>query len=132
MRLYADENVPKSYVRRLRGEGYDVLYVIERRRSLRDLTIIRDAYNQGAIVLTHDSDFRRRIMIEGQPSVGAIWIRLFEMPRHLREERLVGAIRAHQDILCPTPSRRSTPTVSSKSNSLHVHRPGLANAKRNQ
>lgn len=117
MKLYADENVPKSYVRRLRGEGYDVLYVIERPRSLRDLTIIRDAYNQGAIVLTHDSDFRRRIVIEGQPCVGAIWIRLFEMPRHLRKERsALWRPFARIRTCCPTPSRQSIPTVSRKSN----------------
>lgn len=96
MRFYADENVPRGAVLRLREAGYDVLYVIERTRRLSDRTIIQEALEAQAIILTQDKDYWQHIILEKRPSFGAVWIRLSGMPRSLRDERIAMAIRAYE------------------------------------
>jgi predicted nuclease of predicted toxin-antitoxin system len=95
LRFYADENVARGAVLQLRAVGYEVLYVIERTRSLGDRAVIQDAFDVQAIILTQDKDYWRLIMHEKQPSVGAVWLRLGDMPRALRPRRIVEAVQAY-------------------------------------
>lgn len=79
----------------LRAGGHEVLYVIERTRSLEDTEIIQAALEARAIILTQDSDFWRHIVLEKRPSFGAVWLRLGTMPRPLRAGRLMAVVEAH-------------------------------------
>ncbi len=69
MKFYADENVPRRIVNRLRRDGHEVTYVIEQTRSLRDRTILRIALDEGTLVLTLDKDYRRMVLHEQQPTL---------------------------------------------------------------
>lgn len=99
VRFYADENVPKRSVTRLRNAGHEVLYVVERTRSLRDRTIAHAAFAANALILTQDKDYRRILLVEKQPALGAVWIRLSGMPRALRAGRVVEVIQSYQSEL---------------------------------
>src|SRR5690242_3457619 len=97
MKFHADENVPRPFVQRLRAQGHEVAYVVERVRSLRDATILRAALHEDTLVLTLDKDYRRLVFEEKQPTLGVIWIRLFQMNLKEQTERLAQVIEEQGD-----------------------------------
>ncbi|HEU5366887.1 MAG TPA: DUF5615 family PIN-like protein [Ktedonobacterales bacterium] len=72
MKFYADENVPRPFVRRLRQDGHEVEYVIEQRRGRADHSILRAAFLREKLVLTLDKDYRRMVLEEKQLTLGVI------------------------------------------------------------
>lgn len=61
--LYADENVPKPVIDRLRAVGYDIRSVVDDGRAGQqypDRLVLQRAAELGRVLLTHDRrDFRR-------------------------------------------------------------------------
>ncbi len=99
MKFYADENVPRRIVNRLRRDGHEVRHVVEQTRSLRDRAILRIALDEGTLVLTLDKDYRRMVLQEHQPTLGVIWIRVAEMSREEQTERVALVIQAQGEQL---------------------------------
>ena len=74
--LLADENIHPQDVEALRAEGRSI-------QSCRELglvgvpdgDVLRHAYGEGRVVLTHDSDFGQLALAGGQPYVGLIHVR---------------------------------------------------------
>ncbi|HEY7125062.1 MAG TPA: DUF5615 family PIN-like protein [Ktedonobacterales bacterium] len=93
MKFYADENVPKRIVARLRHDGHEVLYAIEGVRRLRDRTILRAALDEDALILTLDADYREMVLNEKRPTLGVIWIRLSWLSRTEQNERVALVIQ---------------------------------------
>ena len=62
-RLYADEDVPRPLVERLRALGHDILTALEdgqANQSVQDAGVLARATNLGRAVLTHNrKDFKR-------------------------------------------------------------------------
>jgi hypothetical protein len=62
-RLYADEDVPRPIVERLRALGHDILTALEDRQanqSVQDAAVLARATSLGRAVLTHNrKDFKR-------------------------------------------------------------------------
>lgn len=86
----ADENILSDVVAFLRAEGCDVLSVQE--SSLigsDDVTLIRQAFSEQRIILTHDSDFGTLAVAANEPIVGIVYLR----PGHIRAEFTVGTLR---------------------------------------
>lgn len=101
MKFLADVNIDRRIIDRLRAEGHDVLWIVERNRELDDISLLRLAWQEGAIILTNDKDFQRHILRENHQTHGLIWLRLgiVRMSRTQQIERTLQAIRTFQDSL---------------------------------
>jgi predicted nuclease of predicted toxin-antitoxin system len=74
--LLTDENIHPEIVKSLREGGADVLDVKESRLiGSSDLVLIRKAFQEGRVVLTHDSDFGQLAVAALEPVVGIIYLR---------------------------------------------------------
>ena len=81
--LLADENIHPDVVLSLRQQGYDIRSVAEEALSgYSDLAVLRLAYADRRVVLTHDSDFGTLVITQEEPFVGIIYLR----PGHIRPE----------------------------------------------
>lgn len=86
----ADENIHSDVVAFLRAEGCNVLDVKESGLiGADDMTLIRTAYAEQRVVLTHDSDFGTLAVASGEPIVGTIYLR----PGHIRGDYTVVTLR---------------------------------------
>jgi predicted nuclease of predicted toxin-antitoxin system len=90
MRILADENVPRTIVAWLRGEGHDVLYAAESRAQTPDADLLTEAEAQGYIVLTQDKDFGELVYRDRRNSHGVILLRMENLPASQRLARLQG------------------------------------------
>lgn len=92
MKFAADVNVPKPLISRLQGAGHEIVSMIEIGRRLSDRTILRAAFDQQALVLTFDKDFRYHTLEEKLPSLGVILVRLGRMRGEAETERVMQVI----------------------------------------
>lgn len=76
MNLLADESVDGPIVTRLRHEGHHVIYVAEMSPGIDDVEVLRQANDQGALLLTADKDFGELVFRQGRVTSGVILIRL--------------------------------------------------------
>src|SRR3954468_1943636 len=98
MRLFADENVARAIVLRLRGLGHDVLYASEVQRGTADADWLTQAEAEGRLILTSDKDFGELIFRDHLTSHGVILLRLGDMALADRLARLEGVwptVEAH-------------------------------------
>jgi predicted nuclease of predicted toxin-antitoxin system len=77
MKFLVDENVRRSAVEWLRGQGYDVVYVAENYAQLEDEKILKVAHQQNRILITNDKDFGNLVFHQRLASHGVILFRLF-------------------------------------------------------
>lgn len=101
MKFVADVNIDRRIIDRLRADGHDVLWIADRNRELDDISLLRLAWREEAIILTNDKDFQRHILKENHQTHGLIWLRLgiVRMPRTQQIERTLQALRTFQDQL---------------------------------
>ncbi len=86
-----DENVHADIAAFLRGEGCDVLDVRESGlHGTSDVVLLRRAFAERRIVLTHDSDFGTLAIANGEPIFGIVYLR----PGHIRVDQTLGTLRA--------------------------------------
>ncbi len=98
MRLFADENVARAIVLRLRDRGHDVLYASEVRPGTADADWLIQAEAEGRLILTSDKDFGELIFRDRLTSHGVILLRLGDMTLADRLARLEGVwptVEAH-------------------------------------
>jgi predicted nuclease of predicted toxin-antitoxin system len=99
MRFVADVNVPKPLINRLQTHGHETISMVEIGRKLSDRTILRAAFDQQALVLTFDKDFRYHILEEKLPSLGVVLVRLGRMRGEAETERVIQAIAEYGERL---------------------------------
>jgi predicted nuclease of predicted toxin-antitoxin system len=88
--LLADENVHPDVISYLRQQERDVRSVVEDDLiGQSDRAVLRAAYVDGRVVLTHDSDFGTLVITQDEPFVGIIYLR----PGHIRAEFTVQTLR---------------------------------------
>jgi predicted nuclease of predicted toxin-antitoxin system len=81
--LLADQNIHSDVVAHLRECQFDIVSVADLRlQGANDLTLIRLAFNQQRVVVTHDPDFGTLAILQGEPIVGILFLR----PGHIRAE----------------------------------------------
>ncbi len=88
MRILADENVPRTIVDWLRGEGHDVLYAAESRNQTPDADLLTAAEAQGYVILTEDKDFGELVYRDRRNSHGVILLRMEDRPATQRLARI--------------------------------------------
>ena len=97
MRLFVDENVPRSVVEALRAAGHDVAYGSEFDQGSADVDRVRAAFSEQRVILTEDNEFPRIVFHEGLPVVGLIMISLHGFARAARAARVVEAVTSIGD-----------------------------------
>jgi predicted nuclease of predicted toxin-antitoxin system len=76
MKLLANESVDRPIVDRLRDDGYDVVYVAEWSPSITDDEVLRQANDQGAVLVTADKDFGELVFRQARLHRGVVLLRL--------------------------------------------------------
>lgn len=99
MMFLADEGVDRSIVDGLRKLDFDVFYVIEATRSLRDENLLQIAANEKRIPITKDKDFGELVFRLNRAHSGVILIRLEGITTQERAEVTCPLILKHKEQL---------------------------------
>lgn len=102
MNLLADEGVDKPIVDRLRQDGHEVAYIAEMSPGIDDDTILRQANDNGALLLTLDKDFGELVFRQGLVHAGVILIRLAGLHPSTKADVVATAIAEHDTKLFNT------------------------------
>ncbi len=102
MNLLADEGVDRPIVDRLRQDGHEVAYIAEMSPGIDDDTILRQANDNGALLLTLDKDFGELVFRQGLVHAGVILIRLAGVQPSTKAEVVSAALREHDSELFNT------------------------------
>jgi len=93
--LLADENIHPEVVAALIQSGKDVQTIgTIGLLGYADIDILHFAYEQGRVVLTHDSDFGKLAIQANEPFVGIIYLR----PGHITASFTINVLRILDDI----------------------------------
>lgn len=76
MKFIADENVPLKAIEKLREEDMDIKSVIEVKKGMRDLEIVKISSEEKAVIITFDKDFGRLSAISKVKPFGIILLRI--------------------------------------------------------
>ena len=86
-----DENIQPAVLKYLRNMGLDVLDVKENGlRGTSDSELLRLAFTENRIIITHDSDFGNLAFRESVPLKGIIYLR----PGHFDSDVTISSLRA--------------------------------------
>jgi predicted nuclease of predicted toxin-antitoxin system len=110
MKLFADENMARAIVIRLRDLGHDVLYASEVQPGAADSDWLNRAEAERRIILTADKDFGDLIFRDRLTSHGVVLLRLGDVPlkdRLTRLEQAWASVEAHPvgKFIVVTPSK---------------------------
>jgi len=87
---FADQNIHPDVVSWLRNQHYRLTTSQEAGQSTEfDDIILRYAYSNGMVVITHDSDFGSLVIRNGQPYVGIIYLR----PGHIEPYQTIQSLK---------------------------------------
>ena len=88
--LLADENIHPDVISYLRQQECDVRSVVEDDLvGQSDRIVLRTAYADGRVILTHDSDFGTLVITQDEPFIGVIYLR----PGHIRAKFTIRTLR---------------------------------------
>lgn len=95
----ADECCDAELVSSLRGDGHDVLYVLERKPGVSDGEVLIEAYNEERILVTEDKDFGELVYRLKKRARGIILIRMDVKERQMKWLRLKKLIEHYKERL---------------------------------
>lgn len=95
MRFVADENIDQPIIARLRKDGHEVHAVIEMSAGISDDEILRQANEQGLLLLTGDKDFGEMVYRDKRYAYGIVLIRLAGLKNDEKTEIVSNVIRDH-------------------------------------
>ena len=88
--LLADENIHPDVIFYLRQQECDIRSIAEDALfGQSDQAVLRTAYDDGRVVLTHDSDFGTLAITQDEPFIGIIYLR----PGHIQAEFTIRTLR---------------------------------------
>lgn len=97
-----DESLQPAVVDKIKSMGFDVLDVKEQdlRGSL-DSALLRLAFEESRIVITHDSDFGKLAFRDGFPLKGIIYLRPGHYDANITITSWEALVSADLDLICP-------------------------------
>jgi len=98
-KILVDESVDFRIVKKLRREGFDVISVLEKFRSIPDKKVLELAKEYNAILLTEDSDFGEWVFSHKEKSVGIIFLRYKPNDMEKISNSLVYILNKYKDTL---------------------------------
>ena len=99
MNLLADESIDKCIVDELRQNGHSVLYIAEFAPSIDDETVLHQANQNHALLLTQDKDFGELVFRQGLVHMGVVLIRLSGLSPAAKATSVSTALANHEDEL---------------------------------
>ncbi len=103
LNILADVNVDRAIVQGLRDAGHTVEWLAEDRslRRIDDLSLMRRAFRQQAIILTNDTDFVGYVFTDHAKTHGVVLLRLAvtQAPRAQQLTLALTALQTHQEHL---------------------------------
>ena len=98
VKLFADENIDRQIIERLRKEGHEVLSVLDGEIGLNDEQVLTKANHASAILLTNDKDFGEAVYRQKKAFHGVILIRLAGLSSEKKAEIVCRALQEHSDL----------------------------------
>jgi predicted nuclease of predicted toxin-antitoxin system len=95
MRFVADENVDQPIIARLRNDGHEVHAVIEMSAGISDDEVLKQANQQGVVLLTGDKDFGELVYRDKKYNCGIVLIRLAGLSNDEKGEIVANVIQDH-------------------------------------
>ncbi|MEO6813135.1 MAG: DUF5615 family PIN-like protein [Ginsengibacter sp.] len=99
MNLLADEGVDKPIVDVLRGNGFNVVYILETNRGALDEVILAMANTDKRILITQDKDFGELVFRLKNAHYGVILIRLEGYKPELKADIVLNLLIKHKNNL---------------------------------
>jgi len=97
MKFWIDENIPRPVSKPLERAGHEI-FTAPARSS--DVTILRLAMKENAVIITRDQDFRKYVFTDGWPCAGVIWLRISSTKRYGElAAKLLQLVEIHAEIL---------------------------------
>lgn len=96
MNLVADESVNKLIVDELRNEGHNVLYIAEFAPSVDDETVLQQANQNRALLLTEDKDFGELVYRQGRVHMGVVLVRLAGLSLQAKAKNISTVLANHE------------------------------------
>jgi len=98
-KILVDESVDYRLVKKLRTEGFDIISVLEKHRSIKDKAVLELAKKHNAVLLTEDSDFGEWVFSHKEKSVGVIFLRYKPIDIEKISHSLVHILNTYKDTL---------------------------------
>ena len=95
MKFVADENVDLPLIARLRKDGHDVYAVFEMSAGISDEEVLKQANQQGVVLLTGDKDFGELVYRDRRYTCGIVLIRLSGLTTTEKVEIVANVINDH-------------------------------------
>jgi predicted nuclease of predicted toxin-antitoxin system len=95
MKFVADENIDLPLIARLRKDGHNVHAVIEMSAGISDNEVLKQANQQGVVLLTADKDFGELVYRDRKYTCGIVLIRLSGLMMSEKVEIVANVIREH-------------------------------------
>lgn len=87
--LLTDENLDPDVVQWLEGTGFPVLDVCRAGlQGTTDVELMRRAFAENRVIVTHDADFGSPAVLQGEPVVGLVFLR----PGHINPDFTIGTL----------------------------------------
>lgn len=101
MKFLVDECVHPSITRWLQQQGYDVVSVKSVAAGIDDAAVLKKAYEENRILITHDKGFGERIFKQQAVHNGIILLRVMQMNSEDKISILKKILDEHKDeLLC--------------------------------
>jgi len=95
MNLLADESVDQPIVERLRSEEFSVISIAELNPGIPDDSVLDQANDADALLLTADKDFGELVFRQGRIHNGVVLVRLFGLSVNEKANTVAGVFRDH-------------------------------------
>lgn len=99
MKLFADENIDRQIIDRLRKEGHEVVSVLDEEIGLKDDLVLMKANQASAILLTADKDFGEAVYRQKKAFHGVILTRLTGLSAEKKADIVCRALQEHKDLV---------------------------------
>lgn len=95
MNLLADENIDRSLVERLRTDGHAIVYAAELTSGADDATILAQANDRQAVLVTEDKDFGELVFRQRLVHAGVILVRLSGLGTSAKSDLVAHVLKEH-------------------------------------
>lgn len=101
-KLLTDENIHPDVVQFLRHRQIDVLDVCEQKLiGTADVALIRRAFSEDCVIVTHDRDFGTLAILKGEPVVGIVYLRPGHINPSFTIETIETILNAQHELVPP-------------------------------
>jgi predicted nuclease of predicted toxin-antitoxin system len=101
-KLLTDENVHPYVAQWLRDRGFDVLDAVAAGLfGTTDVQVLRRAFSENRVVVTHDRDFGTLAVLAGEPLLGIVYLRPGHIDPQFTIESVDAALREGPEVSPP-------------------------------